>query len=75
MTTEQKIDGYLEINEKISRMTDLIERWELQYFQEHLQKNIMSPLLDDGFQEDDIVLFLKVAIHKALAGKQLEHNE
>lgn len=66
MLTDQAINNYLTVKETVDRMTGLIDKYELMYFEERLQNNIMSPLLDDGFQQDDIELLLKVIVANAL---------
>ena len=75
MTEEQKIDGYLEISGKINRMANLVDRFELSYFQDKMKENILSPLLDDGFQQDDIELFMRIAIHTALSDEKITNDQ
>lgn len=67
MLTDQAINHYLTVKETVDRMTGLIDKYELMYFEDKLQEKIMSPLLDDGFQQDDIELLLKIIVANALA--------
>jgi len=75
MTEQQKINNYLEINERVQRMTGLIDRFELSWFQDKMKEHILSPLLKDGFQQDDLELLMRVAIHAALQDTKLVHEE
>lgn len=61
-----KIINYLEVKETVDRMISLLDKYELMYFEERVKEYIMSPLLADGFQQDDIELFFKVLIANAL---------
>jgi hypothetical protein len=65
--TEQKILNYLEVKENVDRMIGLIDKYDLMYFEEKLKDHIMTPLLGDGFQQDDIELLFKVLIANTLA--------
>ena len=65
----QKILNYHEVKITVDRMTSLIDKYELMYFEDRLQEKIMSPLLEDGFQQDDIELLLKVIVSNALANQ------
>ena len=69
MLTDQAINHYLTVKETVDRMTGLLCKYELMYFEERLQEKIMSPLLKDGFQQDDIELLLKVIVTNALTEK------
>lgn len=62
----QKILNYIEVKEIVDRMTGLIDKYELMYLEDRIKDKIMAPLLDDGFQQDDIELFFKVLIINAL---------
>lgn len=70
--TQEQLNNYFEINAKVLRMTSLIDRFELSYFQEKMQEKIIAPLLDDGFQQDDVELFFQVLITAAFAGQTVE---
>ena len=70
--TQEQLNNYFEINAKVLRMTSLIDRFELSYFQEKMQEKIIAPLLDDGFQQDDVDLFFQVLITAAFAGQKVE---
>lgn len=72
--TQEQLSNYFEINAKVLRMTSLIDRFELSYFQEKMQEKIIAPLLDDGFQQDDVELFFQVLITAAFANQTVEHN-
>tara|TARA_B100000902_G_C26496998_1_gene522072 strand:- start:212 stop:439 length:228 start_codon:yes stop_codon:yes gene_type:complete len=75
MTEQQKINNYLEVNERVQRMTGLIDRFELSWFQDKMKEHILSPLLEDGFQQDDLELLMRLAIHAALQDTKLVHEE
>ena len=75
MTEQQKINNYLEVNERVQRMTGLIDRFELSWFQDKMKEHILSPLLKDGFQQDDLELLMRLAIHAALQDTKLVHEE
>lgn len=68
--TEQKILNYLEVKESVDRMLGLIDKYELMYLEDKIKDKIMAPLLDDGFQQDDIELLFKVLIANALTNQQ-----
>lgn len=63
----QKILNYLEVKETVDRMTSLLDKYELMYLEERVKEKVMSPLLADGFQQDDIELLFKVLIANALS--------
>lgn len=75
MTEQQKINNYLEVNERVQRMTGLIDRFELSWFQDKMKEHILAPLLKDGFQQDDLELLMRLAIHSALQDTKLVHEE
>mgnify|MGYP003126650619 CR=1 FL=1 len=64
--TQEKILNYLEVKENVDRMIGLIDKYELMYFEERLKNHIMTPLLGDGFQQEDIELLFKVLIANTL---------
>jgi len=68
--TEQKILNYLEVKESVDRMLGLIDKYELMYLEDKIKDKIMAPLLDDGFQQDDIELLFKVLIANTLTNQQ-----
>jgi hypothetical protein len=70
--TQEQLNNYFEINAKVLRMTNLINSFELSYFQEKMQEKIIAPLLDDGFQQDDVELFFQVLITAAFADQKVE---
>jgi hypothetical protein len=63
----QKILNYLEVKETVDRMLGQIDKYELMYLEDKIKDKIMAPLLDDGFQQDDIELLFKVLIANALS--------
>lgn len=67
---DQKILYYLEVKETVDRMLGQIEKYELMYLEDKIKNKIMAPLLDDGFQQDDIELLFKVIIVNTLAEQQ-----
>lgn len=75
MTEQQKIETYLEINEKVQRMTGLIDRFELSWFQDKMREHILAPLLKDGFQQNDLELLMRLAIQAAMQDTKLVHDE
>jgi hypothetical protein len=72
--TQQELTHYFEVDAKIKRMASLIDRFELSYFQEKMRDKIISPLLQDGFEQDDLDLFFQVAIHAALANTSINND-
>lgn len=72
--TQQELTTYFNVDAKIKRMASLIDRFELTYFQEKMREKILSPLLEDGFEQEDIDLFFQVAIHAALANTSISND-
>jgi len=72
--TQQELTHYFEVDAKVKRMASLIDRFELSYFQEKMREKILSPLLEDGFEQDDIDLFFRVAVHAALANTSINND-
>lgn len=67
---DQKILYYLEVKETVDRMLGQIDKYELMYLEDKIKNKIIAPLLDDGFQQDDIELLFKVIIANTLTEQQ-----
>lgn len=65
--TQEQLNTYLEVKQTIDRMVSFIDKYDLMLFEDRLQEKIMAPLLDDGFQQDDIELLLRIIVSNALS--------
>lgn len=65
--TQEQLNTYLEVKQTIDRMISFIDKYDLMLFEDRLQEKIMAPLLDDGFQQDDIELLLRIIVSNALS--------
>lgn len=70
--TPQELDNYFTVDKRIRRMASLINRFDLDYFQDRMKDQIISPLIEDGFDQEDIQEFFQVAIHAAYNGYKIE---
>lgn len=62
-----KLQDYIKMNSKFTRMNNLVDLWAIDY---QLEK--LKPLIDDGFDYDDIADFLLVRWDNFVHGGKLD---
>ena len=62
-----KLQDYIEMNSKFTRMQNSVDLWALDYSLEKLK-----PLVDDGYDYDDIAQFLLVRWDNFVHGGKLD---
>lgn len=62
-----KLQDYIKMNAKFTRMNNLVDLWAIDYQMEKLK-----PLVDDGFDYDDIAEFLLVRWDNFVHGGKLD---
>ena len=62
-----KLQQYIEMNTKFTRMNNLVDSWAIEY-----QFEKLLPLVNDGYDYDDIVEFLQVRFDNFVHGGKLD---
>ena len=62
-----KLQQYIEMNTKFARMNNLVDLWAIDY-----QFEKLLPLVNDGYDYDDIVEFLQVRFGNFVHGGRLD---
>lgn len=62
-----KLQDYIQMNSKFTRMNNLVDVWAIDYQMEKLK-----PLIDAGFDYDDIADFLLVRFDEFVHGGKLD---
>lgn len=62
-----KLQDYIQMNTKFTRMSNLVDLWAIDYSFEKL-----LPLVNDGYDYDDIVEFLQVRFDNFVHGGKLD---
>ena len=62
-----KLQQYIEMNTKFTRMNNLVDLWSIEY-----QFEKLLPLVNDGYDYDDIIQFLQVRFDNFVHGGKLD---
>ena len=62
-----KLQDYLQMNSKFTRMEQQVDLWAIDY-----QFEKLVPLVNDGYDYDDIVAFLQVRFDNFVHGGKLD---
>lgn len=62
-----KLQDYIKMNTRFTRMNELVDLWDVDYSLERLK-----PLIDHGFEYEDISEFLLVRFHHFVHGGKLD---
>ena len=62
-----KLQDYITMNTKFTRMNNLVDSWAIDY-----QFEKLLPLVNDGYDYDDIVEFLQVRFDNFVHGGKLD---
>jgi len=57
MNRSDKLQNYINFQKKFSRMNDLVNEWQVEYAVEKFK-----PLMDDGFDGNDIIEYFTVKL-------------
>ena len=57
MNRNDKLQNYINFQKKFSRMNDLVNEWQVEYAVEKFK-----PLMDDGFDGNDIIEYFTVKL-------------
>ena len=57
MNKNEKLQNYINFQKKFSRMSDLVSEWQVEYAVEKFK-----PLMDDGFDGNDIIEYFTVKL-------------
>ena len=57
MNRNDKLQNYINFQKKFSRMNDLVSEWQVEYAVEKFK-----PLMDDGFDGNDIIEYFTVKL-------------
>ena len=57
MNKNANLQNYIDLQNKFKRIESLIDIWAIEY---HLEK--FKPLIDDGFEADDIIQYFTVKL-------------
>ena len=58
----KNLENYLDYSRKFAKMQELVSKWELEYCVEK-----MKPLIDDGFEFEDIVEWFSITLNDFMA--------
>ena len=57
MNKNEKLQNYIDLQTKFNRMTEIVSEWQFEYAVEKFK-----PLIDDGFDGNDIIQYFTVKL-------------